>query len=393
MWNRHHPVDLEPGMMTRPRVLVVDDDDNIRSLLFSILDRAGYRVNAVGSVAEALEAFRRDQSGVIISDLRMPGVDGHDFISTVLEENPEAVVVVLTGYGTVDEAVALMRKGVYHIITKPAGMDEILLIVERATRDQALKARSRELEKRLEITERLAMIGKLAAGVAHELNNPLDGVSRFVKLNLETMPLGSEAREFQEEALRGLKRMSSIVKDLLTFSRNIALEVEEESIETMLRDAVSQALGSRPESEIEVRFELAVPEVSVPRGIYQVFQNIVKNAVDAVPATGGVIVLCAGIKEGETCITITDNGCGIPAAVKDRIFEPFFTTKAVGSGTGLGLSIVSRILERFGGGLSIESEEGAGTQVTVYLPTPSSSPRERTDAEGPVERENVHSPR
>ncbi len=380
-------------MLTKPRVLVVDDDDNIRSLLFSILDRAGYRVAAVGSVHEALQEFRQDRSGVIISDLRMPGVDGHDFISTVLEENPEAVVVVLTGYGTVDEAVALMRKGVYHIITKPAGMDEILLIVERATRDRALKARSRELEKRLEITERLAMIGKLAAGVAHELNNPLDGVSRFVKLNLEGMAEGSEEREFQEEALRGLSRMSSIVKDLLTFSRNIALEVEEESIVTMLRDAASQALGSRPDEEIEVNFDLAVPDVSVPRGIYQVFQNVLKNAVDAIPDTGGRIDISAGIRDGETCVTITDDGCGIPARVKDRIFEPFFTTKEVGSGTGLGLSIVSRILERFEGGLSIESEEGNGTRVTVYLPTPSSSPRERSDAEGSVGRENLHTSR
>ena len=379
--------------MNKPRVLVVDDDENIRSLLFSILDRAGYRVTAVDSVKEALEAYHRDSSGVIITDLRMPGMDGCDFISVVLEENPEAVVVVLTGYGTVDEAVALMRQGVYHIITKPAGMDEILLIVERATRDQALKARSRELEKRLEITERLAMIGKLAAGVAHELNNPLDGVSRFVKLNLENMAEGSEDREFQEEALRGLRRMSSIVKDLLTFSRNIALEVEEESIETMLRDATNQALATRPGCDVKVTFDLAVPDIAVPRGIYQVFQNVAKNAVDAVEDEGGEVIVKAGIRDGETFVSISDNGCGIPEELKARIFEPFFTTKEVGSGTGLGLSIVSRILERFEGGLSIDSTEGEGTTVTVFLSTKTSSPRERTDAEGPVERENLHSPR
>ncbi len=379
--------------MNKSRVLVVDDNENIRSLLFSILDRAGYRVTAVGTVSEALEAFRQDRSGVIISDLRMPGVDGRDFITVVLDENPEAMVVVLTGYGTVDEAVDLMRMGVYHIITKPAGMDEILLIVERAARDQEMKARSRELEKRLEITERLAMIGKLAAGVAHELNNPLDGVSRFVKLNLEGMPEGSECREFQEEALRGLRRMSSIVKDLLTFSRNIAMEVKEESIEAMLRDAAKQALAALVDREVEVTFELALPDVCVPRGIYQVFQNLVKNAVDAVGDVGGEVTLKAGIRDGENFVSIIDNGCGIPDDIKERIFEPFFTTKEVGSGTGLGLSIVSRILERFEGGLSIDSEEGVGTTVTVFLPTQSSSRRERTDAEGSVERENIHSPR
>jgi signal transduction histidine kinase len=225
------------------------------------------------------------------------------------------------------------------------------------------------------------------------LNNPLDGVSRFVKLNLEGMPEGSEAREFQEEALRGLKRMSSIVKDLLTFSRNIALEVEEESIEVMLCDAARQAVGSRPERAVEVTYDLAVPEISVPRGIFQVFQNLLKNAVDAVGETGGEISLKAGIQEGEVFVSVRDNGCGIPADVRERVFEPFFTTKEAGSGTGLGLSIVSRVLERFGGGVNIESEESAGTTVTVYLPMKSGSSREPSNAEGPVERDGIHSPR
>jgi two-component system NtrC family sensor kinase len=252
-------------------------------------------------------------------------------------------------------------------VPKPIGISEIQFTVENALRERRLKVRSRELERRLEISERLAMIGKLAAGVAHELNNPLDGVIRFVKLTLDTLEEGTDAREFQEDALRGLRRMSSIVKDLLTFSRNIALEVEEEGLERQLREAVSQVLATGSGRTIDVVYDLAVPDVRVPRGLFQVFQNIVKNAADSLEESGRIEIR-AGIRDGEVFVAVADSGCGIPEELMDRVYEPFFTTKEVGQGTGLGLSIVNRIMERFGGGMNIESEVGRGTTVTVFLP-------------------------
>ena len=353
--------------MPQPHVLVVDDDENIRSALFTLLNRSGYRVTALGEGGEALEVFRSDPPNVVLTDLRMPGMDGLRFVEILLEEDPDTMVLVLTGHGTVEETVELMRRGVHNVLTKPLSVKEILFLVEKAVREQALRQRNRDLERRLEITERLAMIGKLAAGVAHELNSPLDGVIRFVKLNLDAFAPDSEAREFQEDALSGLKRMSSIVKDLLTFSRNIALEVEEEGLERILRDAVKQVSGTEREKEIEVVYELAIPDVRVPRGMSQVFSNLVKNAFDAMGRTG-TLSMRAGVRDGEVFVEIEDTGCGIRSDLQDRVFEPFFTTKDVGKGTGLGLSIVSRIMERFGGAVNLESREGEGTTITVYLP-------------------------
>ncbi|MHC4859099.1 MAG: response regulator, partial [Planctomycetota bacterium] len=292
--------------MVKPHVLIVDDDEAIRALLFSILDRSGYRVTAAADGIEGLEAYRGDRPDVIIADVQMPRMDGIELAEAVLELEPDAVVLVLTGHGTVEDAVKLVRRGVYSVITKPCEVQEVLFMVEKALRDKRLKERSRDLEKRLEISERLAMIGKLAAGVAHELNNPLDGVIRFVKLTMESLPDGTDAREFQTEALRGLMRMSSIVKDLLTFSRNIALEVEEEGLETLLREAVRQTLDACPDKRVEVTYDLAVPDVSVPRGMYQVFQNLLKNAADAVD-DGGRIELRAGVRDGEVFVSVTDD--------------------------------------------------------------------------------------
>ncbi len=370
--------------MERPHVLIVDDDQRIRGLLFNILDRAGYHVSAAADGMEALEVLRADHPDVLLVDLRMPRMDGRSFVRKALEEDPHAVILVLTGHGTVETAVEAMRAGVYSIITKPFGMDDIVFMVEKGLRDRKLAERSRELEKRLETSERLAMIGKLAAGVAHELNSPLDGVMRFVKLTRDALPPDSELRGYQEEALGGLVRMSAIIRDLLTFSRNVVLEAEEESLEKQLRDATKLTLAAEPLKRVDVTFDLAVPRVSVPRGMFQVFRNLLKNAVDALDGEGRVEIR-GGLRDGEVFVSVRDDGCGIPREIRDRVLEPFFTTKKAGSGTGLGLSIVSRIVERFGGGLEIESEEGRGTTVTVYLPAAPAPAREHTEVREPVD--------
>ena len=376
--------------MQKPHVLIVDDDQNIRSFLFNVLDRSGYRVSAAADGVEGLELFRRDPPEVTLTDLRMPHKDGREFVTEAIAEDPDAVFIVLTGHGTVDEAVELMRIGVYSVVSKPVCIDDILFMTEKALRERRGKERGRELEKRLEISERLAMIGKLAAGVAHELNSPLDGVIRFVKLTMECLKESSEAYDFQSEALSGLKRMSAIVKDLLTFSRNIALEVEEESLQALIREAATQAERSAPEKRVRITYDLALPDTKVPRGMFQVFANLLKNAVDAVE-TDGTVEIRAGARDGEIFVSVKDDGCGIPPDAKARVFEPFVTTKEVGKGTGLGLSIVSRIMQRFGGGVTLDSVEGKGSEVTVYLPSGTSTTRETADEE-PVETTTRYTP-
>jgi signal transduction histidine kinase len=370
--------------------MVVDDEDGVRSALFSLLDRSGYRVSSFSSGQEALEHLADDPPAVVITDLKMPGLDGSEFVEHALREEPDTMIVVLTGFGTVESTVELMRKGVYSVLTKPSSVNDILFMVEKALRDHALRQRSRDLEKQLDLSERLAMIGKLAAGVAHELNSPLDGVIRFVKLNLDALPERSEAREFQEEALKGLRRMSSIVTDLLMFSRNLAQEAEEEGVEALLREAAGQVLEAGRPKRVEVGYDLAVPDLTVPRGMFQVFQNLIKNAVDAVP-DGGRIELRAGIQDGELFVSVADNGPGVPEEQRDRVFEPFFTTKAMGQGTGLGLSIVARIMERFGGGVMLENGDEGGATFTVFLPTKPPGTTRRRDEDVLRERESIHS--
>jgi signal transduction histidine kinase len=372
----------------KSRILIVDDDRNVPSLLARVLERAGYEVATAPGGEEALGRFAERRPEVVVTDLRMPGMDGREFIRRLLSDYPDVMVLVLTGYGTIPETVELIRAGVFSVLTKPLRIEDITFMVGKAAAEFRMRQQNRDLERRLQTSERLAMIGKLAAGVAHELNNPLDGVTRFVKLARDGLPSDSDGHDFLDAAIHGLRRMSSIVKDLLTFSRNVVIEAEEEALESLLREAVSQIVAARSGDRLDVRFDLAVPGIRVPRGMFQVFQNLVSNAADAVTPEG-VIEISARIEDGELLLAVRDNGAGIPEEIRDRVFEPFFTTKEPGRGTGLGLSIVARIMERFGGGVSLESEVGRGTTVTVFLPCRKMA-KETVDAGARCQTADVH---
>jgi signal transduction histidine kinase len=268
---------------------------------------------------------------------------------------------------SVDETVAWMRRGAFGVVPVRPHAETLRMQLEQALRHRELSARNAELERSLEVHERLAMIGKLAAGVAHELNNPLDGVLRYVNLSIEKLPREAPQVTYLMEARRGLRRMADIIKDLLQFSRNASLETADEDAERLARDSVTQVVGSVRDRTIATAFEFPPTGIHLPRGMFQVFGNLAKNAVDAMPE-GGSIRVAATLASGRVLITVTDTGTGIPDEIRERIFEPFFTTKEVGKGTGLGLPICQRIVERLGGTLSLETEIGRGTIVRMDLP-------------------------
>jgi signal transduction histidine kinase len=217
------------------------------------------------------------------------------------------------------------------------------------------------------MNERLAMIGKLAAGVAHELNNPLDGVLRYVNFAIRKLPEDAEQVTYLLQARQGLRRMADIVRDLLQFSRNANVDASDEDAERIARDAVEQVVQAAAPRPFTTTYEFPAGGCHVPRAVFQVIGNLAKNAVDAMPR-GGRLRISGTVRNGRLRIAVADDGVGIPEEIRDRIFEPFFTTKEVGKGTGLGLSICQRIVERLGGTVELESEVGRGTTVTVDLP-------------------------
>jgi signal transduction histidine kinase len=224
-----------------------------------------------------------------------------------------------------------------------------------------------EMEVRLSSAERLALVGKIAAKVAHELNNPLDGILRFLSLARRTMEeTPDRARSYLEESHRGLMRMSNILRQLLAFSRSYRRAGQPVSLSQVIRDSLALYEGRARETNTQVF-------VDVPPGLpacknlelCEVFGNVIKNALDAMGSDGRLTVEAAH-QNGEVNVLISDTGPGLPDDIKEKIFEPFFSTKKDGTGTGLGLAACRDTLARIGGEIRLcPSEQGASFRITI----------------------------
>jgi two-component system NtrC family sensor kinase len=230
--------------------------------------------------------------------------------------------------------------------------------------------------------EKLAAIGQLAAGIAHELNNPLTGVLTFTHLLRKKMPEGSQDAEDLDLVIRETKRCASIIRRLLDFAREKAPEKELVDLNRLIDETVRFVERSAALQQIEISMQLDadLPPLYVDADlIKQVLMNILVNAQQAI-AERGTIIVQSRLHESRSLansgdesvpvveIAISDTGCGIPKANLQRIFDPFFTSKEVGKGTGLGLSVSYGIVRSHGGEIEVESTVGQGTTFRVYLP-------------------------
>jgi signal transduction histidine kinase len=248
------------------------------------------------------------------------------------------------------------------------------------------------MERRLAVSERLAAVGKLAARVAHELNNPLDGILRYTNMALRlaekldgspesvaaqsrghaTDPADPVAKliGYLKNAKTGIVRMTEIISSLLEFSRNTPGTFEQATINKIVEDAVAAMEGRAHESNVTVVCNFLQTDMPVVRGsnVFQVFCNLIKNAIEAMP-NGGTLTVTTRLTAADVIVTFEDTGVGLPQEV-DRIFEPFFTTKAPGKGTGLGLAVCKELIEKYSGTITAVNRQPRGAVFTVSIPTP-----------------------
>lgn len=227
------------------------------------------------------------------------------------------------------------------------------------------------IKKQLEHTERLAALGKLASKVAHELNNPIDGIMRYINLAKRAISEKGLAKpvEYLEHAGAGLERMVQIITELLEFSRNKYSPLEDMPLDKMIDDSIRfMAPAARAaEIEIEKQYSLPLPKMKVGN-LFQVFCNLLKNAIEAMPDGGKVTISCNVSEDNIAIIKFQDTGQGFEPQNSEAIFEPFFTTKTGGKGTGLGLAICRDIMEKAGGKVIAQNAPDQGSIFTVYLP-------------------------
>jgi signal transduction histidine kinase len=359
---------MNPGA-PRGRLLVVDDDAELRGLLAEVLGEAGFSVVEACNGKEALAVLRSEPApDAILLDLMMPVMDGWEFrAAQKLEPHLAATpVVVMTAdmspqAQTVDAA--LLVKKPFDLRTLLEGVDRVLDGAER-----------RRLSEQLAHAERLASLGTLAAGIAHEINNPLAVVvgnlmKAMVELDSSTEP--ANIREHLDDALEAANIIRRIVREVGSFARQDAPQMPLDP-----RTSLNAALGMLG-SELRRRARVVsqhedIPAVVADEGrLTQVFVNLLQNAAHAMPETaevGEIHTRSYRAASGEAIIEISDTGCGIPPGLLESIFDPFFTTKPPGQGTGLGLSIATSIVHALHGRIEVESLVGKGTTFRVHLP-------------------------
>lgn len=261
------------------------------------------------------------------------------------------------------------KKGkVFQIITSPLrDSSGIIMGVIEVSMD--ITDKKRALEAMCQ-SEKLAAVGQLAAGIAHELNNPLGNILGYAKLLLMDHNTTGFQREKLEVIIEQAKRGSSIIKGLLEFSHQKMPVFWKISLNTCIERAIQSLKDEIKSNNIEVLKRLgAVPYVMAdPKQMEQVIYNVLLNAVQAMEGKGGTVEIKSEALNGSVEVTIKDNGPGIPREHLSRIFEPFFTTKPVGKGTGLGLSICSELVKKHGGSIFVESEIGRGTTFSIIIP-------------------------
>ena len=278
-------------------------------------------------------------------------------------------VIILRQMAFIQKATKKIAQGNFSYI--PVKSHSFALIVE------AFNRMIKELELRQEqlLQERkLAAVGTLTSGIAHELNNPLNNISLTVESLIEELDElnKEESIEMLHEVLGEVERASSLVKNLLEFSRRKKSQAFElidlaDIIDATIRLVQNQLTLSN------IRLKKHIPE-NIPKingnsdSLKQVFVNLFFNAIQAMPEGGSLTVVVSQDARGFVSVQVADTGVGIPQDVMDRIFDPFYTTKPVGIGTGLGLSIVYGIVKKHGGHIEVQSEQGKGTTFTVFLP-------------------------
>jgi signal transduction histidine kinase len=226
------------------------------------------------------------------------------------------------------------------------------------------------VQRRLANAERLASVGKHASKVAHELNNPLDGILRYINLAIRIIEQEhlEKPKEYLIQCRQGLMRMVQIVSELLEFARSTYTPRERVKVEQIIEDALRMMESRTEASNVRIVRNYALGLAQVTSGnLFQVFCNLAKNALDAMPNGGELRISTRSTAEDAIAVEFRDTGTGLPADT-DVIFEPFFTTKADGKGTGLGLAICRDIIESHHGRITAENAPDGGSIFTVYLP-------------------------
>lgn len=395
-----------PGSEAAPRmrrILIVDDDADVAGSLASLLQLEGYGVEVAYGSDDALPLG--SAVDVALVDIRLGHADGVQLAAELRQRNPDILIVMMTAYASVQTAIKALRVGTYDYLCKPFDPDDLLTMLDRCFERLELLRSRREAEEQLRHSRRMEALGRLTAGIAHDFNNLLSVIIGNLRLAQEDLAAPSVAdtrvlRELIHDALDAAVGGVETTRRFLAIGRNHPLSPEIMDLRLLVGD-LSRLIGRTLGQDIALA--VTVPEAACPVFVdrYQFdasLLNLAINARDAMTAGGRIALDVAGVelsgqspillpdmKPGRYArISVTDNGCGMTADIRDKALQPFFTTKTVEQGSGLGLSMVYSFVRQSEGNLTIESAPGIGTKISLYLPLRAGELKAREPVPEPV---------
>ena len=371
------------------KILLVDDEEGIRKVLGISLADSGYEVLLAANGEEALRIFRENRPGIVLTDIKMPGMDGIELLKKIKDESPDTEIIMITGHGEMELAIQSLKFDATDFITKPINDDVLAIALKRANERISLKTRLKEYTENLEHlveektrelmeTERLAAVGQTVAGLAHAIKNMTGGLTGGVFVLEKGIELDNKKylRQGWDMVRGNVDRIKHVALDLLNYSKEREVDCQLCDPNKPVREVYDLMLPRARERGVVLEMELddRLPDAWFdPEEIHRCLLNLVTNAVDACTDMGctskpGRVLIQSMRQEGWAVqYQVEDNGCGMDEETRNKIFQRFFSTKGT-RGTGLGLMITKKIIDEHGGIISLNSRHGKGSKFVIMLP-------------------------
>jgi len=367
-------------------ILLVDDEPDIRDVLGITLLDMGYAVHTAENGVEALNLFRDKEPPVVLTDIKMPGMDGIELLRKIKIEKPETEVVMITGHGDMDLAIKSLKYDASDFITKPINVDalEIALkrVEEKITTRKKLREYTESLEalvyEKTELQSHLASLGLMIGSISHGIKGLLTGLDGGLYI------LGAGVnKQDQNQTREGLEIVKQIVERIRKLVLDVLFYAKERSLNwgTVEVKRFAEEVAQVVAPKIERRGIEFVQEVDPNPGnvemdaesVHSALINILENAVDACekdePGKSHRIVFRVRRHPDRGCFEVQDNGVGMDSATREKIFTLFFSSKG-SKGTGFGLFIANHVIKQHGGTITVKSAPGQGALFCVNIPVP-----------------------
>lgn len=360
------------------KILFVDDEqfilDGIKRLLRGFRDE--WQMEFAASGTEALEIVHNQNIDVIITDVRMPEMSGLELLEKLqADENTKNIpAVILTG----DMEKTLKRQaldlGAMDLINKPVNKEDLVARIKNVLKmkhyQDIILEKNRALERQLVISQKMDLVGVMAAGAVHDLSNLISIIVGYSNLLIEENLLESIESASMEKIRKAGEKASGLVNQILKFTR-LDDKLSTINVGDLIDDIVSILATTLPE-DVKIEWDKPIDAIFIKSNavkLQQVLLNICLNGLQAMTETGGTLTITMARAGEETLlIDVKDTGIGMDKETKKKIFLPLFTTKKDGRGTGLGLFVVKHILDQYKGKVEVETQPGKGTMFRVYFP-------------------------